>query len=289
MIIDFRLRPPTAGYLETVMYTDPARRDRLTRQLGLKPAPSAAERSMPLCLAEMDEAGIARAVLPARHSNLHGSTTNAAVAAIMAAHPGRFLGFAAVDPTQRRRAVAQIEEAIALGFSGVNIEPGAYPEPLYPDDRRLYPLYAHCEDADLPVLMMAGGNGGPDLSYSSPVHVDRVAADFPSLRIIVSHGGWPWVHQILHVAYRRPNLYLSPDMYLVNMAGMQDYLDAANGYLQDRLLYASSYPLCPIVEYAQWFRRLPIAAEIMPKLLYGNAAALLRLHEDTPAGGGRPT
>lgn len=276
MTIDFRLRPPLPGYLETAMYANPERRDRLTRQLQMEPAPSAQQRSMALCLAEMDQAGVSKGVLPARHSDLHGSTSNAAVAQILRQHPERFIGFACFDPTNRRAAVAQIQQAMDQGFAGVNVEPGAYPEPLYPDDRRLYPLYAHCEDQQLPVLMMAGGNGGPDLSYSNPVHVDRVAADFPGLKIAVSHGGWPWVHQILHVAYRRPNVYVSPDMYLANMAGMNDYIDAANGFLQDRVLYASSYPLCPIAEYAQWFKGLPIDAAVMPKLLQQNALSFLR-------------
>jgi len=275
--IDFRLRPPLPGYLETAMYANAPRRDRFTRQLGLEPAPSATNRSIGECLAEMDAADVVLGVLPARHSDMHGSTPNSAVEAIVRQYPSRFAGLAAIDPTNRRAALAEIDRAVGAGLRGVNIEPGAYPVPLYPDDRRLYPIYAHCEDKGLPVVIMAGGNGGPDLSYSDPVHVDRVAADFPTLPIVVSHGGWPWVHQILHVAYRRPNVYLSPDMYLANMPGMRDYLDAANGFLQDRFLYASSYPLCPIKQYADWFRTLPIAADVMPKVTYGNAARLLRI------------
>jgi predicted TIM-barrel fold metal-dependent hydrolase len=222
-------------------------------------------------------------VLPARHSDMHGSTPNAAVEEICRKYPGRFVGLAAVDPTNRRVAIAEIDRCVAAGMRGVNIEPGAYPVPMYPDDRRLYPIYAHCEDKGLPVVIMAGGNGGPDLSYSDPTHVDRVAADFPQLPIVVSHGGWPWVHQILHVAYRRQNVHVSPDMYLANMPGMRDYIDAANGFLQDRFLYASSYPLCPIRQYAEWFLTLPIAPEVLPKIAYGNAARLLGLAQDEPA------
>ncbi len=277
MLIDFRLRPPLPGYLETAMYANPQRRDRFTRQLGLEPAPSATQKSIALCLAEMDAADVGIGVLPARHSDMHGSTSNAAVEKIVRDHPGRFIGLACVDPMNRRQAIAELDRAIEAGFRGVNIEPGAYPIPLYPDDRRLYPVYAHCEDKALPVVIMAGGNGGPDPSYSNPVHVDRVAADFPTLPIVVSHGGWPWVHQILHVAYRRPNVYLSPDMYLSNMPGMRDYLDAANGFLQDRFIYASSYPLCPIKQYADWFMTLPIEPEVRSKLTYANAAKLLKL------------
>jgi predicted TIM-barrel fold metal-dependent hydrolase len=276
-MIDFRLRPPLPGFLETAMYTNPARRDRFTRQLGLEPAPSATQRSIDMCLSEMEAAGVTLGVLPARHSDMHGSTPNAAVEAIVRAHPQRFVGLACVDPTHRRAALEELDRAVAAGMRGVNIEPGAYPVPMYPDDRRLYPIYAHCEDHELPVVIMAGGNGGPDVSYSEPVYVDRVAADFPQLQIVVSHGGWPWVHQILHVAYRRPNVHVSPDMYLANMAGMRDYLEAASGFLQDRFIYASSYPLCPIKQYADWFRALPLSPAVIRKVTHENAARLLRL------------
>jgi predicted TIM-barrel fold metal-dependent hydrolase len=85
------------------------------------------------------------------------------------------------------------------------------------------------------------------------------------------------VHQIIHVALRRPNLYLSPDMYLYNMPGMDDYLRAANGFLQDRFLFATCYPMCPIIEYTEWFMRLPLRHEVMEKALYRNAARLLGL------------
>jgi predicted TIM-barrel fold metal-dependent hydrolase len=199
------------------------------------------------------------------------------VAAIVQEHPGRFIGVGSVDPSDRRRAIAQIEQAGKLGLKGINLEPGAYAQPLYADDRRLYPIYAYCEDNAIPVTIMAGGSAGPDLSYTNPVHVDRVAGDFPSLRIAISHGAWPWVHEILHVAFRRANVYLSPDQYLCNMPGSEDYVRAANGFLAERFLYASSYPFIGVKRYAEWFRRLPIREEVLPKLMRENAVRFLGL------------
>ncbi|MCC7486999.1 MAG: amidohydrolase [Burkholderiales bacterium] len=260
-----------------IMYTSPARRDRFTRQLGLEPARSAQARSMDMLLAEMDRAGVGVGVVQARFSDFFGSVSNDDVAAICREYPGRFVGIAAIDPTGRRAAIAEIDRMMAAGFRGVNVEPGAYPVPMYPDDRRLYPVYAHCEDRGIPVIIMAGGNAGPDVSYSFPVHVDRVAGDFPALKIVVSHGGWPWVSEILHVAFRRENVYVSPDMYLHEAPGWEDYLRAANGFLAERFLYASCYPLAPVEEYAEWFRRLPLESGTRERALWRNAAALLGL------------
>lgn len=277
MIVDFRLRPPVKGFRRMVMYANAPRRDRVTRIHGFEPAPSAARMSMPRLLAEMDAAGVTLGVVVGRYSALYGSVTNEDVLDIVARYPGRFAGIASIDPTDRRRAIAQIERATKAGLKGVNIEPGSYEQPMYADDRRLYPIYAHCEDAGLPVLVMAGGSAGPDLSYTHPQHIDRVAADFPDLKIAITHGAWPWTSEILHVAFRRANVYLSPDQYLANLPGSADYVKAADGFLADRFLYASSYPFTPVKEYAQWFRRLPIRPEAMDKVLWRNADRLLGL------------
>lgn len=274
-IIDFRLRPPLRGYLDMIMYANPERTARATRQHGFEPAPSAAQRSIDLLIGEMDAAGIATGVVTGRYSDRFGSVSNADVQAIVAAYPGRFVGAASIDPSNRRKAIAEIDAAAANGFRAINIEPGSYPQPMLVDDRRLYPIYAHCEDRGLPVLIMTGGNAGPDLSYTVPVHFDRVAADFPDLKIVATHGGWPWVHEMLHIAYRRPNVYLSPDQYLANMPGMRDWIDAANGFLAERFLYASSHPFTPAKEFAEWFRGLPFRPEVLDRLMYRNAASLL--------------
>jgi predicted TIM-barrel fold metal-dependent hydrolase len=243
----------------------------------MEPAASAQAKSMDQLLAEMDAAGVTCGVVMGRYSGLYGSVSNQDVADIVKTWPGRFIGVGSIDPADRRKAIGQIDEALTLGLKAINLEPGAYAQPLYADDRRLYPIYAYCEDRDIPVTIMAGGSAGPDLSYTNPVHVDRVAGDFPDLRIALTHGAWPWVHEILHVAFRRPNIYLSPDQYLCNMPGMDDYVRAANGFLSDRFLYASSYPFIGVKLYADWFRSLPLRPEVLPRLMYANAARFLGL------------
>jgi hypothetical protein len=276
-IIDFRVRPPVGGFLKMAAYLEAERRDKTTRIHGFEPAPSVLQHSMSLLLKEMDAAGVTTGVVVGRHSGRFGSISNEEVAQVIKDHPGRFVGAASIDPTNRKVAAKQIADAIKNDFRAINIEPGSYAQPMLVDDRRLYPIYAQCEDAKVPVIIMAGGSAGPDLSYTEPVHLDRVAADFPDLKIVVSHGGWPWVHEMLHIAFRRPNIYLSPDQYLANLPGSDDYVRAADGYLADRFLYGSSYPFTPVDAYAAWFKRLPIRPESMKKVLYRNAAALLKI------------
>lgn len=277
MIVDFRLRPPAGGFLDTLMYSAGERRDGFTRTVGFEPSPAAQQQSMELLLQEMDAAGVHKGVVVGRLAGTLGSVPNADVQRIVAEHPGRFIGAASIDPTSRQGACATIDQALRDGFKLINIEPGSYPVPMYADDRRLYPIYAHCEDVGVPVIMMVGGTAGPDLSYSDPIRTDRVLADFPQLKVVVAHGGWPWVNEILHIAFRRTNLYLSPDMYFSRMPGWEEYVKAADSFLADRMLYASSFPFCPVKDYKSWFERLPIKPENLAKVMGGNACRLLGL------------
>jgi hypothetical protein len=276
-VIDFRIRPPYKGFLDTLMYSEPERRDRFTRQLGLTPSQAAAEKSCDLLIKEMDDAGIDMGVVVGRKSGFLGSVSNDDVMGFVNAYPGRFAAVASVDITNRKIAVREIDDAVVAGFKAINIEPGAQAVPMAADDRRLYPIYAHCEDKSIPVMILAGGNAGPDIESTVPVSLDRVLSDFPKMKVVAAHGGWPWVHQVLHIAFRRPNLYLSPDMYFVNMPGMDDYLKAADGFLAERFIYGSSFPLCPVKGYLDWFNKLPMKPENKERVLSRNALEFLNM------------
>ncbi len=278
-IIDFRIRPPFGSFLQAIMYRDPARTEDFSRRVGMYQAASVGKQSLELMIAEMDAAGVGLGVVPGRKANPQlGMVANEDIAVLLAKYPGRFVGFAGIDPSTGDDACQEIDATAVNGpFRGIVLEPGVLAEPMQADDRRIYPVYEQCAGKGIPVMIMVGANCGPDVSYSLPVALEHVATDFPRLKIIVAHGGWPWVTQTLQVAIRRPNVYISPDMYMVNMPGFQDYVTAANYFLQDRFLYASSYPFIPLAAGVEYFCGLPFKPEVLPKLLHENAAALLGL------------
>jgi len=276
-IIDFRLRPPVGEFLQTRIYAVPDNRDRYTRSLGFDPAPSVQQQSMDLLFKEMDNAGITTGVVVARATHNLGTIRNQEVADIVKRHPDRFVGVGAANPSSWRKAIADIDEAMALGLKLVNLEPGVSQPPLHTDDRMMYPIYAHCEEKKIPLVIMCGGGAGPTIDYTAPHRIDRVLSDFPDLTVVASHGGWPWVQEALHVAFRRPNLYVCPDMYLHELPGMNDYILAANSFLSERFLFGTAYPFCPLEQYTEWFRSLPINARAMDNILYRNARRLLAL------------
>lgn len=275
--IDFRIRPPFKSFLKSAMYAGAARRDGITRKIGFTPSPAAVAQSVPLLLGEMDAAGIDAGVVVGRVSGALGNVDNADILEICALHPGRFFPIAGIAPHPRKPAQQDAERLLGQGFKGLSIEPGGLPEPLHYDDRRLYPFYALCEDRDALLVIMGGGNAGPDITFTAPEHIDRVLADFPNLRIVSAHGNWPWVTEILHVAFRRPNLYLAPDYLMANMPGMSDYISACDSFLADQFVFASAFPFAPVADYARWFRGLPIKPDNLEKIMGGTARALLGL------------
>ena len=279
MIIDFRLRPPARGFLNLSLFRDVQRSARMSRCFGMEQAPSTARRSPELLLQEMDAAGISYGVVPGRRAyEFLGGVPNEDICAILEDYPNRFIGVAGIDPSDKSQAIDEIDRFVVNGpLRGVGMEPGLLPVPMYPNDRRIYPIYEKCEAEGIPLLLMAGGGNGPDASYSHPMVIDQIAADFPNLTIINTHGGYPWVTEILFVAYRRPILYICPDMYLFNQPGWQDYVTAANFALQDRFLFGTAYPFIPLEAGVEHFRKLPFKPEVLPKVLYQNAVRALKL------------
>lgn len=275
-IFDFRIRPPYKGFTDTILYQPETPGLKLfIERTGLDYPESARQRSMDMMFSEMDAAGIAKGLVVGRESGVYGSVSNADLAELVAKYPDRFVAAASIDPTNRRACIDQIEKALGAGLIAVNFEPGNYAIPIYTDDRRLYPIYAYCEDKRIPVLIQAGGMAGPDITYSAPHLIEHVCTDFPDLKVVAVHGGWPWVSEIIHVTFRRPNLYLSPDVYLCGQTGVDEYVRAANGTLADRFLFATTYPLATFAQYHQFIDALPLRDDVKERFFYKNAEEVL--------------
>ncbi|MGI6286352.1 amidohydrolase family protein [Neomoorella humiferrea] len=278
MIIDFRIRPTTV--FTGVPIYDP-NFSKHSISIGAEPIESVKQNSLELLIQEMKEAGITKGVIMGRQAGVKsGSVPNEKIAEVVQKYPDYFIAFAGVNPLNINAALKEITKAInELGFKGVSVDPGFADEPLKADDRRLYPIYAKCEELGVPVSITTSIFVGPDVSYSMPASIHRVANDFPDLQIIVPHAAWPWVNEILGVAFITNNVWLSPDLYIniPNMPGATHFVEAANYYLGDRMLFASAYPIRSLKQSVSDFMRLPIKEDVKEKILYKNAIRLLRL------------
>ena len=139
------------------------------------------------------------------------------------------------------------------------------------------PIYEKCQELDIIVSITSSLYLGPDLTYIEPARVQHIAADFPNLLIVLPHGGWPYTLEYLGLGLMYNNLWFMPDfyVYLPGIPGADLYVEAANSYLANRFLYASSFPSIPLKLALEYFTRLPFRPDVLENALYRNAKWIL--------------
>ena len=190
------------------------------------------------------------------------------------------VGVGSIDPHRWgvRAAVKEVERAVrVLGLKAINVEPGFGNPARSCDDPMLFPIYDACDQLGVPVSIMSGPTA-PSLDTVRPAAVGHVAKSFPNLSIICYHGFYPFVNEIIGVAFRWPNVYIVPDMYIFPPGGGL-YVEAANGCLRKQILYGSSYPFRPMAQSIKDYRSLGFKDSVIDDVMYGNASRVLKLSE----------
>lgn len=239
-------------------------------------------------LKSLDDAGIAMTLITGFDEASTGGTTfitNASVAAIAERHPKRFIPFAGVDIIRGADGVRDVDHWIReRGFRGLSLRP--FMTGLPANDRRYYPFYERCSELGAPVSIHASANWTTcrpsDLGH--PRHFDVVACDFPELKLILSHGGYPWVLEACLLAWKHPNVYLElaahrPRYFTTPGAGWEPLLRYGQTTIQDKILFGTGAFLVgrPPAELVAEMCALPLRQGVMEKWLWRNAARLLEI------------
>jgi predicted TIM-barrel fold metal-dependent hydrolase len=94
--------------------------------------------------------------------------------------------------------------------------------------------------------------------------------------VVVHHGAWPRVNEIIGVAFRYANVTLVPDMYIFQPGGGL-YVEAANGALSDQIAFRSSFPFRAMAQSIADYERIGFRDDVREKVFFANAARLLDL------------
>ena len=234
-------------------------------------------------LKQLDEMGVERAVifnLDEESSSGIAGLPNDYYADIVKKYPDRFIGIAGIDPLKGMDAVREIRRCYDIGLRGVAIRPFMFEIP--PHHAKMYPIYSTCVELDMPIWFHLSINYSTNtMEVERPIYLDIVAQDFPELKMIAGHGGWPWVNEMVAVAWRNRNIYIDIASYLPRYLGMpgsgwEPLLNFGNSILQDRVLFGSTWLFMglSIKQLADEVMKLPLREEVKHKWLYQNAARL---------------
>lgn len=194
-------------------------------------------------LADMDESGVAKALLSAWWGPSGELISNASVAELVQRHPERVVGIASVDLSRPMEGVRTLRSLVREdGFKGLRIVPWLWNLP--PDDRRYYPLYAACCELEVPFLTQIGYTG--PLCPSQPgrpiPHLENVLLDFPELVVVGGHVGFPWFDEVVALSGKFPNLYVDTSAYVARRypSALVEFL---RGRGRKRVLFGTNYPM----------------------------------------------
>jgi predicted TIM-barrel fold metal-dependent hydrolase len=214
---------------------------------------------------KMDEADITKIVtLPQEMTRIHGWSlgSNELAADLQRNFPDRIIGVASVEPLDERGRfnairIRQFEEAVKRdNLRGLLLTPpyGYY----YADDKCVYPFYQKANELKVPVFFHQAaqidqGNypGFLVFKYCRPYVLDEVIADFPDMKMLLEHIGFPWTQEVLAMMMHAQNIYSDiaslfsrPTILAWNLMMAKEY-----GVL-DRILYASDHIGTNLDEYA---------------------------------------
>jgi predicted TIM-barrel fold metal-dependent hydrolase len=229
----------------------------------------------------MDAAGIEKGLLIATTGGWEGSDIFfekpvRRIAEVVAAHPKRFKGVVGINPSRIVPWMRHVEEAVReRGFVGAHLYPHWFGEA--PDHRIYYPFYAKCAELRVPVQIQVGHSAQRFLpTVARPVTLDRVAIDFPDLKIVGIHIGYPWTEEMIAVAWKHPNVFIGSDAHAPKY-WEPSFVRFINTRGQDKVLFGTDWPVVDFERAAKEIDALDLREGPKRKLLRENAVRVYGL------------
>jgi predicted TIM-barrel fold metal-dependent hydrolase len=173
-----------------------------------------------------------------------------------------------------------------LGLRAIRLEPYMYGDGtvgLPPNDKRYWPVYLECAELGIPVCIQVG-HTGPLLpsECGRPIYLDEVALAFPELTLVGCHLGQPWHEEMLTLAWKHPNVYVETSARTPRH-WPASFVEFARGWGQDKVLWATDYPLLPFERTLEELDALGLPEGVRRKVLRDNAARVFGLAVGVPA------
>jgi predicted TIM-barrel fold metal-dependent hydrolase len=194
----------------------------------------------------------------------------------------RLIPFGSVHPAYTANVAAETRRIIDAGVRALKVHPPhqRFRSNAYLDEMpALADLYSEAQASGVPVTIHTGTSVFPGARsrLGDPMDVDDVAVDFPKLTILLAHGGRPlWMDAAFFVVRRHPNVYL--EISGIPPARLLEYFPRLEE-LARKTIWGTDWPSPGVASMrgnVEQFLALPLAEETKRRILYDNAARILR-------------
>lgn len=227
-------------------------------------------------IAAMDAGGVDQALISAWYAPRNVMISNDEVADFVSQAPDRLIGVGSVDISKPMAAVREVRRCVEeLGFKAIRVLPWLWEVP--PTDRRFYPVYVACCELDVPFCTQIGHTGPLMPSeVGRPIYLDRVALDFPELKIVGGHIGHPWTDEAVAVATKHEHVYIDTSAYTVRRypAALLEFM---RGHGRGKVLFGTNFPMIAPAKALEGLDDLGLDPQTRADFLAGNAQRVFRL------------
>ncbi|MDI9245363.1 amidohydrolase family protein [Marinobacter sp. CHS3-4] len=222
-------------------------------------------------LEAMNEAGVDISILSAWHGPGGSLISNQEVATQIDQAPERFRGLVSVDLNRPMEAVREIRRWVDNDrFVGVRVVPWLWDLP--PNDRKYYPIYTACVDLGVPFCTQIG-HTGPLLRSETgrPIpYLEDVLLDFPELKVVGGHVGFPWIDELISLTIKFPNFYVDTSAYALHRLPTS-FVDFLKGMGSKRVMFGTNWPMLSPAQCLKHLESLGLSEEQRSNFLGNNA------------------
>jgi len=103
-----------------------------------------------------------------------------------------------------------------------------------------------------------------------PLHIERIALDFPALKIVCGHIGYPWQNEMIAIATKFPNVFIDTSAYKPKRYPMEliNFIKT-NG--KKKVMFGTNYPMIMPKDCMEELDQLELSPECLDLFLNGNA------------------
>ena len=269
-IIDVWMQHPTLRHSNHPMFDS---LKRWTKQ----PKRVTEELPLAMTIAAMDAAGVNKGLICSWQNAQEVLISNEEVAGFVAQYPDRFIGIASAPMHQPVKAVKELKHWVNNhGFKGLRIVQWLWNLP--PTHPYYYPLYVACVELDIPICLQVGHTGPLMPSeVGRPIpYIDQIALDFPDLRIVCGHIGYPWTTEMIAVATKHENVYIDTSAYTAKRYP-RELVHYMKSHGQNKVLFGTNYPMITPQKCLENLADLGLTETVKAKFLYQNAMNIFNL------------